>query len=383
MPPRCGSTRCFFYGEDSVADNLSPFIDAAPTEEQKYFLATQQVDEVRDAVFFHRFFTEVIGAGDDVASTLATTHDHLNWGCMKVFNRLDQMAGELRRDRSLPKFAQAITLCHLIVEGTRAQPGQHYIEDFFVRSGSLPGFSQGMQNVSRDEQRHIGFGVKVRSELIADPGSGGPLVTEISHDNAGLVKRVDQAEGRGEDGIDTAYAYDRSGNVETLKANGRLSEGDKYLGGQISRYTYNPAERERSATVERADESFETSSRWWPSGQLRRRVKPNGTVERRFYKGPGEISQMTRTASDGTEQKNTRYTYDKNANRTADEQVFPVRTERRYWSRSKGEQLRCGAQEVAPMAFVTTAVDLGHQGAISSQLFLPVDPRSRCQETMR
>ena len=52
----------FFYGEDSVADNLSPYIDAAPKEEQKYFLATQQVDEARHAVFFHRFFKEVIGA---------------------------------------------------------------------------------------------------------------------------------------------------------------------------------------------------------------------------------------------------------------------------------------------------------------------------------
>ena len=42
----------FFFGEDSVTDNLSPYIDAAPTEEQKYFLATQQVDEARHAVFF-------------------------------------------------------------------------------------------------------------------------------------------------------------------------------------------------------------------------------------------------------------------------------------------------------------------------------------------
>jgi ribonucleotide reductase beta subunit family protein with ferritin-like domain len=35
----------FFHGEDAVADQLSPYIDAAPLEEQKYFLATQQVDE--------------------------------------------------------------------------------------------------------------------------------------------------------------------------------------------------------------------------------------------------------------------------------------------------------------------------------------------------
>src|SRR5688572_20915076 len=52
----------FFHGEDSVADDLSPFIDAAPREEQKYFLATQQVDEARHAVFFGRFMHEVVEA---------------------------------------------------------------------------------------------------------------------------------------------------------------------------------------------------------------------------------------------------------------------------------------------------------------------------------
>ncbi|HZK16208.1 MAG TPA: ribonucleotide-diphosphate reductase subunit beta, partial [Solirubrobacterales bacterium] len=148
----------FFYGEDSVTDNLSPYIDAAPKEEQKYFLATQQVDEARHAIFFHRFFKEVLDAGDSIASTLAYTEPQLGWGYRKVFERLDSMADELRKDRSLPKFAQAITLYHLIVEGALAQPGQHFIEDFFASKETMPGFSDGMGNVSRDEQRHIGFG---------------------------------------------------------------------------------------------------------------------------------------------------------------------------------------------------------------------------------
>jgi len=89
----------FLYGEDSVADNLSPYIDAAPKEEQKYFLATQQVDEARHAVFFHRFFKEAIGAGDSIQDTLAATQPQLNWGYRNVFARLDRMADELRRDR--------------------------------------------------------------------------------------------------------------------------------------------------------------------------------------------------------------------------------------------------------------------------------------------
>ena len=169
----------FFYGEDAVTDGLSPYIEAAPKEEQKYFLATQQVDEARHAVFFSRFFNEVIGAGDNIASGLAFTEAQLGWGYRNVFDRLERMADELSRDRSLPKFAQAITLYHMIIEAALAQPGQHYIEDFFAKAGTLPGFSEGMGNVSRDEQRHIGFGVKVLSELFAESEECKEAVVEV------------------------------------------------------------------------------------------------------------------------------------------------------------------------------------------------------------
>src|SRR5437660_9455177 len=88
----------FFHGEDSVADNLSPFIDAAPLEEQKYFLATQQVDEARHAVFFKRFMHEVCGIGDgSMASGLSAIKPQLTVGFRKIFDRLDTMAEELRK----------------------------------------------------------------------------------------------------------------------------------------------------------------------------------------------------------------------------------------------------------------------------------------------
>lgn len=169
----------FFYGEDSVTENLSPYIDAAPKPEQKYFLATQQVDEARHAVFFHRFFEHVIGAGESISSTLAYTEAQLGWGYRNVFDRLDRMADDLRRDRSLPNFARAIALYHMVVEATLAQPGQHYIEDYFAKAGTMPGFNEGMANVSRDEQRHIGFGVKVLSECFAESDECKEAVREL------------------------------------------------------------------------------------------------------------------------------------------------------------------------------------------------------------
>jgi ribonucleotide reductase beta subunit family protein with ferritin-like domain len=169
----------FFYGEDAVADGLSPYIEAAPKEEQKYFLATQQVDEARHAVFFHRFFKEVIGVEGDIAAGLEFTHSQLGWGYHNVFGRLERMVDELHTDRSLPKFAQAITLYHMIIEATMAQPGQHFIEDFFAKAGTMPGFSAGMERVSRDEQRHIGFGVKLLSELFQESEECKAAVAEL------------------------------------------------------------------------------------------------------------------------------------------------------------------------------------------------------------
>src|SRR5215203_2461703 len=143
----------FFWGEDAVADGLSPYIDAAPLEEQKYFLATQQVDEARHAVFFKRFMEEVVGIGGSTGEALTAIKPQLTWGFMKVFDRLELMSEELRRDRSITKLAQAITLYHVVIEATLAQPGQHFITSYLEQRDLLPGFRFGMEHVAQDEQR--------------------------------------------------------------------------------------------------------------------------------------------------------------------------------------------------------------------------------------
>jgi putative sterol carrier protein len=158
----------FFHGEDSVTDNLSPYIDAAPREEQKYFLATQQVDEARHSVFFGRFMKEVVERGETIAGSLAATQPELSWGFRRTFEKLDEVADNLRKDKSLPNLAASICMYHLIVEATLAQPGQHFIEGYLNDRDIMPGFRAGMENVSKDEQRHIGFGVKMLSDLVKE-----------------------------------------------------------------------------------------------------------------------------------------------------------------------------------------------------------------------
>ncbi|HTQ68060.1 MAG TPA: ribonucleotide-diphosphate reductase subunit beta [Solirubrobacteraceae bacterium] len=175
----------FFWGEDAVADNLSPYIDAAPLEEQKYFLTTQQVDEARHAVFFKRFMHEVVGIGDgSAAGGLEAIKPQLTVGFRKIFDRLDTMAEELRKDRSRAKLAAAVTLYHVVIEASLAQPGQHFICSYLEERDQLPAFREGMQNIAADEQRHIGFGVKLLADLKREDPVGVPRAV------AGLLREV-------------------------------------------------------------------------------------------------------------------------------------------------------------------------------------------------
>ena len=158
----------FFHGEDAVADDLSPFIDAAPREEQKYFLATQQVDEARHSVFFHRFMHEVVERGDGtIAAALRATEPELTWGFAQTFEMLDRSPTSCARPLAHRARARGDDVpLHRRGDARPARPALHRGLPR-PRRDLLPGFREGMKNVAQDEQRHIGFGVKLLHDLAA------------------------------------------------------------------------------------------------------------------------------------------------------------------------------------------------------------------------
>ena len=80
------------------------------------------------------------------------------------------MTDELRRDRSRTKLAQAVAMYHVIVEATLAQPGQHFIEAYLTARTCCRPSAPGCATWRIDEQRHIGFGVKLLRDLaLEDP----------------------------------------------------------------------------------------------------------------------------------------------------------------------------------------------------------------------
>ncbi len=157
----------FLVGEEAVARTLGPIMDAAPDYPQQIFLSTQIVDEARHHVFFDRFMREVASMGRDTKSTLASVDRYLTWGFRQTFDELDKVSDQLRKkpkDRGV--LAQAVTLYHVVIEGMLAIPGQHFIQRYVEKLQILPGFREGITNVSRDESRHVAFGIKFLGDLI-------------------------------------------------------------------------------------------------------------------------------------------------------------------------------------------------------------------------
>ena len=157
----------FLVGEEAVARTLTPVLDAAPGFPESIFLTTQIVDEARHHVFFDRFMREVASQGRDTRSTLDASDRYLTWGFRQVFAELDRITEALRKkpkDREI--LAQTVALYHVVIEGMLAIPGQHFIQRYARKFDILPGFSHGIDNVSRDEARHVAFGIKFLGDLM-------------------------------------------------------------------------------------------------------------------------------------------------------------------------------------------------------------------------
>jgi ribonucleoside-diphosphate reductase beta chain len=159
----------FFTGEQRVTDELGPIMRACPDEDMRIFLSTQIADEARHVMFFDRFYAEVgvFDDADDLRERLEATAKHLNDDFVKLFDemlheRVDRLAAE---PEDLVSLVEAVTLYHMVIEGSLALTGQHFIIDYNERMGTLPGFVEGFTNVARDEHRHVAFGARFLRDM--------------------------------------------------------------------------------------------------------------------------------------------------------------------------------------------------------------------------
>jgi ribonucleoside-diphosphate reductase beta chain len=156
----------FCVGEGAVAEQISPFADAAreaklASQESLmawvFFLQTR--DEQRHARLFDRIAAEVLElAGDTPDERRAAARAHVPAPFLELFeDRLPAMAAELAARRT--GLTEGVSLYHMLLEGVVFDAGQQALLDE-LGDGDLPGVREGLGRVVEDERWHVGFGLR-------------------------------------------------------------------------------------------------------------------------------------------------------------------------------------------------------------------------------
>ena len=193
---RVWSNRLFFDGEERVASLLAPFVWAAPNKEVEAFAASQLADEVRHTVFFDRFWREVVGTQAETLDELVkeigigaeenAAYDH-------VFYRwLPALAQRLAsHPKDLDTAVTFVTVYHLVVEGAMFLTGMRYQLEGARRWDRTWGYYQGFTAATRDESRHVLFGVKYLQDMVRqDPARFAPIIQNTIRESLPLIEKT-------------------------------------------------------------------------------------------------------------------------------------------------------------------------------------------------
>jgi ribonucleoside-diphosphate reductase beta chain len=168
----------FHHGERQVAVDVIPIISAMPSDEHQIFLATHLEDEARHTIFFDRFYREAIGIeAANMTETLDKSFDFMSETFIGSFGFLAYLVDQIRlnpRDRKL--LVSALTNYQMWIEGVLALSVMKITLSFCKENNVLPAFHKGFIATTRDESRHVQFGMKLLAELIHDDPTLIPVV---------------------------------------------------------------------------------------------------------------------------------------------------------------------------------------------------------------
>jgi ribonucleoside-diphosphate reductase beta chain len=177
------SVGSFYVGEERVTADLAPFLLAAPNGEVEAFLATQLVDEMRHAVFFDRWASEVMGLeSGSFRDRLNEIEDRMLGPWHFLFDdSLREIANRIKdRPDDLELFVEGIVTYHMVTEGVLAMPGQRIMIEYTADHDLYPGFNEGFRLVEQDEHRHIAFGVRFLKDVCEErPEMKGVIVRRL------------------------------------------------------------------------------------------------------------------------------------------------------------------------------------------------------------
>lgn len=199
---RIWSMRLFFDGEQQVAGLLAPLVWAAPSKDVEAFVATQLADEVRHTILFERYWREVVGTSaaslDELLEEIGIRNSESAAYNLVFREWLPEQAQWLASHPSdLEATARFVTVYHIIVENALFLTGMRYQLEGSRRWGRTWGFYKGFTAATRDESRHVLFGVRYLRDLLRQyPQRIEPVIEATVREFAPLIEQIMQPPGR-------------------------------------------------------------------------------------------------------------------------------------------------------------------------------------------
>lgn len=149
-------------GEVCVTQTLGSLCEFPPTEDDRIYLCTQMADEARHVRFFQTYLTDACGIAlhEQEGAELEATADYSH-----VFAPVLTEATTAVRDTGgdPDHWYRALVYYHLVTEGMLAATALRTTR-FLARRLRLAALEEGLTNVTRDESRHVSFGLRAATD---------------------------------------------------------------------------------------------------------------------------------------------------------------------------------------------------------------------------
>jgi ribonucleoside-diphosphate reductase beta chain len=199
-----GLTVRFFAGEQAVAENLVPMVEAAWALDRfdwLMYLSTFLMEECKHSEFFALWHERVAGIlePEEVAPYFLAREktvdpsgrfelkEVVHEGIPRYARELNEAVQGGDRESIERAFLRFLTLYNGHVEGVLTMPSYEIVVDTCTAWDALPALKYGYHRILSDEGRHITFGTTVVRELLEQHPDWEPLVHDVFDEFRGTI----------------------------------------------------------------------------------------------------------------------------------------------------------------------------------------------------
>jgi len=219
----------FQAGEEAVTLDLLPLIMTIAKQgrlEEEMFLTTFLYEEAKHTEFF-RLVLNAIGEKGDLAHFHSDTYQKI------FYEILPETMERLEHDQSPEAIAEAATVYNMFVEGVMAETGYYSFYQSLEELGLMPGLLQGVENLKRDESRHIAYGTFLLQRLICEHPHLYEVVEAKMQELAPLAIKINQEGFAGRDISEFGHLLENTMNFTMKQLSVRMDILSRARGKKI------------------------------------------------------------------------------------------------------------------------------------------------------